>query len=436
MILLFIAPPCPLSAQLTATGDFITRGEYINLHRTVPDSIKHQTFNFLCSAEVDLGYTHKSSSAYLALLATYTSGPNLFSEGRIRAWSANAAEAWFRYQFTDRFSIQAGRIEISYEDEQFFEARDWDNLVTSHNSIIGHWLDPDSAFMADLGVAANGFSGAGSGFNTNTTVNNYRYMAYFYGHRKFLDDQLMLTLSDIFNASDNGIERSLLYGRNTGGLTVWLSWPSWDMSLTGFYQSGHITDGRNLSALYYSGYFGYKPAEWLQLLISYEHMSGDDYSDTTWKKTVHGFSLLYGNTRKSLGLSGIFDSPYRSNNNPGLNNLGLKATIDIGSKLSVEPGYHWFTVPNNYILTFDPVTRKRTPEKIPSSLLHEFDLLFKYTPSKQWEISLNYSALIPGRSVKEISGWNFSTHGFLSSSYIEVEFTPDLLKAGVHKQSP
>jgi len=436
VILLFLVPPFHKTyAQFTASGDFTARGEYTNMHRFVPDSIKNKSFNFLGSAEIDLGYSHNKYSVYLALLASYTSGPNLFSVGRTRTWSVNAEEAWFRYQFTDRFSIQAGRIDISYEDEQFFEARDWNNLITSHNSIIGHWMEPDSAFMADLGLAANGFRGSANGFNTNPGINNYRYMAYLYAHRKLLDDQLMLTVSDIFNASDNGIDRDQLYGRNTGGLTAWLSWPSWDLSLTGFYQSGHITDGRNLSAIYYSGYFGYQPADWLTLLVSYEHMSGDDYSDTTWKKTVHGFSMLYGNTRKSMGLAGILDAPYRSNNNPGLNNLGLKATFDIGGKLSAEPGYHWFTLPNDYIMTIDPVTHKPTPEKVPSSLLHEFDLLFTFTPVDQLELSLNVSTLIPGNSVRGINGWNFSGQGFISSCYAEVEFTPGLINKGGHKKS-
>ena len=434
LVAFFFIPGKDTLAQFIITGDFDARGEYLNLHRIIPDSMKNRSFNFLGSAEIDFAYRYKKLDAYLSLMAAYAAGSNLYSYTNTGSWSANAYETWLRYRFTNNFSIQAGRIEISYTDEQFFQARDWNKLVTSHNAIIAHWLPPDTAFMTDLGFAANKFSGSGTDFNTSPDINNYRYMGFLYFHKKFFDDRFLLTFSDILDASDNGVSKNLLYGRNTIGLSTWLAWPDWNLSLSGFYQAGHITDGRKLSAGYYSGYFSYKITDWLNLMVAGEHMSGDDFADSgEWKKVVHGFSILYGNSRKTMGLSGIFNTPFRGNVNPGLNNLYLKALFNITEDLCLETTYHWFSVPHAYLRTIDPVTLKPTLTKVTSSLMHEVDFLFTYTPVKSVEVNLNYGLIIPDRSITGFNGWDFGHNRLISCGYLEIEYTPVLLKPKVKK---
>jgi len=415
-------------AQLLISGDFDARGEYLNLRRIVSDSLNSKSFNFSGSAEFDFGYRYKHFDSYLALLTSYSSGTNLFSYANPGTFSGNAYQAWVSYQFSKWFSLQAGRIELSYDDQRFFQARDWNHLVTSHNAVIAHWLAPDTNFMADLGVAANKFPGFASNLNTEPTVNGYRYLGFLYAHKKTCDDKLLFTLTDICDASDNGVSRSVLYGRNTLGLSTWLAWTDWNLFLTGFYQAGHITDGRRLSAFYYSGYFGYQFTGWLGVMLAYEHMSGDNYADSAeWKKVVHGFSMLYGNSRKNMGLSGFFNAAYRTNINPGLNNLYLTTTFTVSDAISIEASYHWFSLPHAYMRELDPVSGKYVVEKISSSLIHEADLLFTFTPVESLEIDLNYSLLFPGRSLSAFNGWNTNGNNMFSYAYLEVDFSPTLL---------
>ena len=416
--------------QFVLSGDFDARGEYMNLHRVVADSLKNKTFNLLGTAELDAEYQYKKFTAYLAMQGAYNSGTSLYSSQRSRTWSANVSEAWAKYGISKNFSLQAGRIEISYEDEQFFQARSLDNLIVSHNAVIGHWYNTDTSFMTDLGFAANRFPGAGADLNTNPAVNNYRYMGYLYAHREMFDEKFFLTVSDIFNASDNGVDMQNLYGRNTVGFSSWVVASDWNFFAALYYQHGHITDGRRLSAFYNNICITFEATDWLTLVAANEHMTGDNLADTAeWKHVAHGFSMLYGNTKKTMGLSGIFNLSARSNVSPGLNNLYGKAVVDFSESLSLEATYHWFTVPNAYMVSADPVTAKPSLTKVSSSLMHEADLLLTWDPLETLEITLGYALIIPGKSIQEINGWNFRGNHFISTGNLEIDFSPVLWKS-------
>ena len=414
-------------AQLLITGDFDARMEYLNLRRIVPDSVKSKSVNFSGSAELDFGYHYKRLDAFLSLSASYSSGTNLFSYANPGSWSGNAYEVWLRYQFSKYFSLQAGRIELSYDDEQFFQARDWNHLITSHNAVVAHWHDPDSGFMADMGIAANKFTGTGLDLNTDPTVNNYRYLGFLYVHKKFLDEKILFTFSDIFDVCDNGISKDALYGRNTLGGNGWLTLHGSDLFVTGYYQFGHVYDGRKLSAFYYAGYLGHHFTDWLSLMAAYEHMSGDDFTDTTkMKKVAHGFSMLYGNSVKTQGRAGFFNYAFRSNTHPGLNNLYLMATFDITEKISIEATYHWYSVPHPYVRELDSATNQIKVTKVSSSLLHEVDILFTYSPVKSIVIEVNYSLLIPGRTMRGFNNREINSSNLFSYAYIDIEFSPTI----------
>jgi len=418
--------PAPVIAQFVISGDFDGRLDYLNLRRTVPDSLKNRLVSVLGTAELDIAYNRRRWSAFIALFASYTQGTNLFSVKTPGTLNLTFSQVWFRYFFSKNFSIQAGRIEIEYDDQRFFQARDWSGLVTSHNAIIAHYLVPDTSSMVDLGFAANRFNATPLIFSTDPTINNYRYMSYIYMHKKLFDDQLNLTFTDIFNADDNGLDPKTLYGRNTIGTSSWLSLDDWDIDLAGFYQGGHITDGRKLRSWYYAAYVSYSPADWLNLMPAFEHLSGDNLADSAeWKKVVHGFSLLYGSMTRSFGTSGIFNSSYRTNEHNGLNNLYFTATFTISPKISLEQSYHWYSLPYPYVHEFVPDSNKIMIVKVPTSFMHQVELLFTYNPIPSLALSLDYQLLFPGKGMINYNGWNFTAGSPVSTAYIEVEWTPD-----------
>ena len=417
--------PDPVRAQFILSGDIDGRLSYLNMRRTVPDSLNSKTWNISSFAELDLTYLRKKWNVYGSLFVTYNRGSTLASVEAPRSFNFGFYEAWFKYYFSRYFSIQAGRIEISYDDQRFFQARDWSGLVTSHNAIIAHYLDPDTSAMVDIGFAANKFD-AGTGiFSTNRTVNSYRFMSYLYMYKRLFDDQLFLTFNDIFNVDDNGYDKTLLYGRNTLGMSSWLSLDDWDINLAGYYQFGHVNDGRKLSAWYTALYVSYRVASWLNLMPAFEHMSGDNYADSAeWKKVVHGFSMLYGNMTRSFGNGGVLSNSYRANLHPGLNNLYFVATFDITHNFCIEAAYHWFSLAHPYIRTFNPDSLKILIEKVPRSFLHQAEITFTYSPIHNLEFTLDYQLLFPGAGMMNFNGWNFTPGSPVSASYIEVEWTP------------
>jgi hypothetical protein len=417
--------PVFAGAQLIISGDFDTRFSYLNLRRTVPDTLNNKLLSVLGTAELDLAYNGRKWNAFASLYASYTQGSNLFSVNAPGSLTLTFSQAWVMYIISKYFSIQAGRIEIEYDDQRFFEARDWSGLVTSHNAIIAHYFVPDTSAMIDLGFAANRFHSTPSLFSTDPSVNSYRYLTYLYSYKSLFDDQLHLIFNDIFNADDNGLNPDVLYGRNTLGGSSWWSTDDWNINLAGFYQFGHINDGRRLSSWYYAAYVSYQPVEWLTLMPVFEHLSGDNLADSAeWKKVVHGFSLLYGNMNRSFGKSGIFNSSYRTNLHPGLNNLYFVNTFDILHNFSIELSYHWYSLPHPYIREYVPDSNKIMIVKVPESFMHQVEMLFSYTPVPSLEFSLDYQLLFPGKGMINYNGWNFTAGSPVSTAYIEVEWTP------------
>ena len=427
IIILWMAfPGEPAKAQFILSGDIDGRLSFLNMHRTVPDSLNSETWNIASFGELDLKYLHRKWNLYGSLFVTYNKGSTLSTLEVPGSVNAGFYEAWFRYYFTKFFSIQAGRIEIEYDDQRFFQARDFNGLVTSHNAIIAHYLDPDTSAMADIGFAANKFDAGNGIFSTNRTVNSYRYMSYMYLYKRLFDKQLFLTFTNIFNADDNGFDKTLLYGRNTLGGSAWLSLDDLDVNLAGFYQFGHVNVGSLLSAWYGAVYVSYRAASWLNLMPAFEHMSGDNYADSAENKwMVHGFSMLYGNMTRSFGNGGVLANAYRLNLNPGLNNLYFVATVDITHNFCIEAAYHWFSLTHPYIRTYDPDSSKIIIKKVPESFLHQAEITFTYSPVHNIELTLDYQLLFPGAGMKNFNGWKFSAGTPVTAAYIEVEWTPD-----------
>jgi len=426
LVLLWMAiSPEPAKAQFILSGDIDGRFSFLNLHRTISDSLKSETWNVASFAELDFKYLHRKWNLYGSLFVTYNKGTTLSSVEVPGSVNAGFYEAWFRYYFSRYFSLQAGRIEIQYDDQRFFAARDFNGLVTSHNAVIGHYLDPDTSFMADLGFAANKFDPAVGIFSTNRTVNNYRYMSYLYAYKRLFDDQLSLTFMNIFTANDNGYDNTLLYGRNTLGGSGWLSLDDWDFNMAAYYQFGHVNDGRLLSAWYAAMYVSYRATSWLNLMPAFEHMSGDNYSDSAENKwMVHGFSMLYGNMTRSFGNGSALTNTYRMNLHPGLNNLYFVATADITHNICIEAAYHWYSLAHPYIRTFDPDSLRIMVVKVPKSFLHQAEITFTYSPLHTLALTFDYQLLFPGAAMTNFNGWNFKPGIPVSAAYIEIEWTP------------
>jgi hypothetical protein len=426
VVLLWMAfSPLAAGAQFIISGDFDARISSLNLRRTVPDTLNNRLLSLLGTTELDFAYNGRRWNAYASLYASYTQGSNLFSTKVPGTLSFTFSQAWVRYIISKYFSVQAGRIEIEYDDQRFFQARDWSGLVTSHNAIIAHYFRPDTTGMVDVGFAANRFRSNDWLLSTDPSINTYRYLTYIYAYRSLFDHQLNLIFNDIFNADDNGLDPTVLYGRNTIGGSSWWSNDDWNINLAGFYQFGHVDDGRKLSAWYYAAYVSYQPCEWLTLMPVFEHMSGDNLSDSNeWKKEVHGFSLLYGNMNRSFGTSGIFNSSYRTNTHSGLNNLYFVNTFDITHNFSIEASYHWYSLPHPYIREYVPDSNKIMIVKVPASLIHQIEVLFSYTPIPSLELSLDYQLLFPGKGMINYNGWNFNPGSPVSSAYVEIEWTP------------
>ena len=175
-------------------------------------------------------------------------------------------------------------------------------------------------------------------------------------------------------------------------LTDTFNLKKWNFFLTGYYQGGHYKDGRKINSNFYAAYVSYQVLKPLKLLVGYDHLSGNDFSDTTeFKTTVRGFSTLYGTSHRGYGYMDLFTVVAKDNLSGGLNDLYARATFTFfKDKMSLEGTYRWFSLPHNYLYVANP--KKGTPpyQEVDKSLGSEIDLMYVYKPIPNLELNAAY----------------------------------------------
>jgi hypothetical protein len=413
-----------LYSQLVLSGDFNLKGQRLVVNNDRSDTLRKRLYGLNASIDLNLDYRHRRLSTYVDL---FISGAyQQFQSIKYVNGGLNLYQGWLQYRFADWFALKGGRVELGYDDERFFEARDWSNLVSSHNILIGQFVTSDTTYRADIGFAVNNFVAA-SILNTAPSLNSYSYMYYLFQHVAFLEGNSGITLLCMADANRMNLDPGMpLYTRYTGGGNVWFDLEPWNIFLTGYYQGGHITDGRKISAWYYSSYVCFQAAKRLKFMLTFEHLSGDDLSDTNeMKTTVHGFSMLYGNKRERFGWAGLMNSGILSNISPGLDHLYVKGFVDIlTGKLSMDLTWHWFALPHSFVNSVKKTQGDVNYTNVTRKIADEFDLEIDYNPLPVLELKAQYSLVLPTGTLQRLNNWNLGGQQTLNYASLEFDYTP------------
>lgn len=475
LLLLIIAGwilPSHVMGQFSIGGEFKTRGEFRDGYQALRDSSKTPYATLLGRARIAFDYQTEKISTRFSINDAWVFGQNYYSSDTITKNTVNIFEAWFMYKFTPSFSLKVGRTEVAYDDERLFGYSNWSMWGATHDILIARLDHKKSGAWHDLGFAINNTAPASPYLNSYNMRNNYKYLGFLYGHLQFFDKHLALTYTGavdafqkfsttnvktktsydtlyVYNQNDSIIGTTLLpvvtktstttdypdilYARATLGASATLNFKKWSFFLNGFYQFGHIRDGRKLSGYFYTAAITYSPVKQLKLIAGWEQLSGNNFSDTNGMKTkVKGFSTLYGTSHRMYGYMDLFNAVVKDNLTPGLNDLFARATFNFTEKMSLEATYRWFSIPYGYLAVANPAKGSLPYKEVKTSLGSEIDLMYVYKPLPNLEFNAAYCFFLPTNTMEAMNKLAPGTSKFAQFAYLMITYKPNFFSTEKH----
>jgi hypothetical protein len=459
------------NAQFNISGEVKMRGEYRDGYGTLLDSSRTPYADILGRARILFDYKSEKITTRFSLYDAWVFGQNYYSSDTISKNTVNVYEAWFKYNFNPAVALKVGRMEVVYDDERLFGSSNWSMWGATHDIMIAQYESTLGNMKGDVGFAVNNTAPASAFMNSYTLGRNYKYMGYMYFNRKFMQNKFSLSVLGIVDAlqkpnattTKTSVKNDTLYIRNeqdsiigttiikttstsssteefihtlyaraTFGAGLLFTDKKWSFFLNGYYQGGHYRDGRKLSANFYAAWVSYQVIKQLKVMVGFEHLSGNNYSDTgTYKTKVTGFSTLYGTSHRGYGYMDMFTVLVRDHLSPGLNDLYGRATISLTDKMSVEATCRWFSLPYGY-LAKPTKSKPYAYEEKSKSLGSEIDLMYVYKPIPNLELNAAYCFFLPTETMEAYDGLKAGTSRFAQYAYIMITYKPNFFNSDKH----
>ena len=450
-----------VKAQFAISGEFKMRGEYRDGYLSLRDSSKTPYADILGRARLLFDYKNEKITTRFSLYDAIVFGQNNYSSDTIAKNTVNIYEAFFKYNFSKSFAVKIGRTELVYDDERFLGASNWSMWGATHDVLLAQWETPGISYRGDFGFAVNNVAPA-TPYLSSYLLRNYKYMGFIWEQKKFLKEKLtvsFLGLIDAFQRPGTTISYkdtlwvkdptgniigwtannktktvdypSDLYARFTIGLDGSLALKKWAFFLTGYYQGGHYKDGRKINSNFYAAYASYQVIKPLKLMVGYDHLSGNDFSDTTeFKTTVRGFSTLYGTSHRGYGYMDLFTVVVKDNLSAGLNDLYGRATLSLNDKMSIEATYRWFSIPHKYLYVSNPKKGKLPYQEADTkSLGSEIDMMYVFKPIPNLELNAAYCFFLPTKTMELSSNLKTGTSKWAQYAYIMITYKPNFFSS-------
>ena len=429
-----------VNAQFNVSGEFRMRGEYRDGYMSLPDSSKTPYANILGRARLLFDYKTEKFTTRFSLFDAWVFGQNYYSSDTITKNTVNVYEAWFKYNFTKSFGVKIGRMEVAYDDERLFGISNWSMWGATHDIVMAQYESPGGSMKGDAGFAVNNTAPATNYLISYNMGRNYKYMGYLYLNKKFLKNKFSVSVLEIVdafqtsNATANTQELiNTLYARETVGAGILFTGKKWSGFLNGYYQGGHYKDGREINANFCAAWVSYQVIKPVKIMIGYDHLSGNNFSDTSTIKTqVTGFSTLYGTAHRGYGYMDMFNSLTKDNLGSGLDDLYGRITVGLNDKMSVEGTYRLFSQQYGYFYSKSTKSKPLPYIKVSKSLGYEVDLMYLYKPTANFEFNAGYCFFMPTSTMELYDNLKTGTAEFAHYAYIMVTYKPNFFSTEKH----
>jgi hypothetical protein len=458
-------------AQFNISGEFRPRFEYRDGYLKLRDSSQTPYLEILGRNRLIFDYKNEQFMAKFSIQHAYIFGENNYSSDTMTRNTINIYEAWFKYNFIKGVGIKIGRMELIYDDGRLLGNSNWSPKGASHDVAVFQWEAAKVGYRGDFGFAINNTAPT-TPFLTSYPLKNYKYMGYLYEQKKFLKDNLtfsILAILDVFQKPNSTVKSSSthydtlyvtntnhdtigttiiptvatstvvtayptqLFGRFTIGGTGTYAHKNLKIFMAGYYQAGHFNDGRTINAGFFGGYVSYKVLKPLTLLVGYEKLSGNDYSDTEGLKTKStSFSTLYPTSHGFYGYMDMFATQVISGNSAGLTDLYARATVAITGKTSFEATWRMFGLTKGYL----PATVKKAGDlpyvEVDKNLGSEVDMMLVFKPFSNFELNAAYCFFLPTSTMEKLDGLKDGTSKWAQYAYVMLTYKPNFFNSDKH----
>jgi len=333
---------------------------------------------------------------------------------RSTAGTIQVFEAYVEPTIVKNLSVRIGKQKIMYDNQRLFAQNDWRQAGGTHDAV--RFMYKAGKLEADLIGAFNQEKArnAETDFSPDD-FSNYKILAANFIKYKPLPK---LTLTAI-NASDgfqDAVDIHKTHFRFTSGGRVEHTGENLYLTLAGYYQYGHTSEGKKLSAFYLQPEVKYQLPKYLTFRLGAEVFSGDDAMKPSG--TSHSFDALYGVNHRFLGSMDYFTRFPKDFNNAGIIAPYFFTFLDLSKKLTFRTDEHLFFSENRFAVN---------EEEIDPYLGFEHDLLFIYKPNSYTDIQLGYSYLLATESM-EIIKKGGNSELWTDWAFLMLTFKPELFK--------
>lgn len=232
-------------------------------------------------------------------------------------------EAWFQYNFNEKWKSKIGRQILAYDNQRIFGAIEWAQQAQSFDALLISYKKGNN--QLDLGFGLNNIG------ETNVekayTVPTYKNLQYAWYHtqlNKLNASFLVLNTGYESLVTETPLDLRVDY-MQTFGTYLNTKGEKWDANFWAYSQAGK-SKGNSVSAYDLGINFNYAVNQKFKAGIGYEFLSGKSQKDSS--NDVKSFSPLFGTNH---AFNGYMDYFYVGNykNNVGLQDAFIKLTYNV-----------------------------------------------------------------------------------------------------------
>ena len=385
-------------AQFSLSGEFRPRTEFSHGYKSLAN--ENQDLSTITSqrTRVNAMFNTEFVKTKLVLqdVRNWGSQPQLVANEN---YATSVHEAWAEVFFAPEFSLQAGRQELSYDDQRIFGNVGWTQQGRTHDVAL---LKYRKNFTLHFGIAHH---------ENNDITNNlydgpdaYKDLQFLWFNKTWKTNSISLL------ALNNGVPvmedlaQVSKYSQTLGGRFT-RKFEKWSVAANLYYQTGKHSNGKEIRALNFLAEATLKRG----ITVGYEYLSGNSYDKND---KVYAFTPFYGTNHK---FNGFMDYFYVSNhiNSVGLNDAYLKYGWS-KKKFSVNADLHYFA------------SAGKINTDAGKYLGTELDLTFGYKLHEIATLNAGWSSMFASENMELLKGGDSSASNYWA--YIMLTVTPVFIK--------
>lgn len=406
-------------AQLSLTGEIRPRTEYRNGYGTLIDSAQNPGIFTSQRTRLNFGYSNEKIKTGVVLQDVRVWG----NQSTLNKYDVNTYglhEGWAEYLFNKRFSVKAGRQEISYDDERLLGGVAWQQHGRSHDAMVFKYAD--STFTAHFGGAYNQ-TGENSIATAYTGFTNYKEMYYIWLNKKI--KSFNISILEFNNGAQSPVSTISTRFSYTAGLHLEYKKDALFGSLRYYNQGGVDAGFKDIQAYMFGFDLQYTLKKKFMVGIGGEMLSGQSQVDTAtaYKKITHNFNALYGTGHKFNGFMDYYFAG-SAHGNVGLNDFYLKTRYK-AEKWWIALDIHQFMA-NADVLDKKELTTNGKYKAMNAGLGTEIDLTFAYIFNPAFTAQFGYSHMMATETTEALKGGKYDeTQNW---AYLMLIFKPNFMK--------